>query len=129
MIATRLQNAEPRPCLLLAHTDPVYRAVTSRYLTQLGWDVCLAADGPEARRLRPTVVALQTALPMESGWLTCHKLLAERPEQKVLLVTRRLTPEKLRLSAFVGAAGLVDRNHGVAGLVEAVFGAALRAVG
>jgi DNA-binding response OmpR family regulator len=124
---------EPRPCLVLAHTDPIYKAVTGRYLHQLGWDVRLADTGTDARRLArgpgPTVVVLEAALPGESGWLTCDKLLAERPGQKVILVSGEPTPEKQRFASFVGAAGLIARQDGVAGLVDAVFSAALRAVG
>jgi two-component system, OmpR family, response regulator len=133
MVATWLHSVEPRPCLVLAHSDAVYKAVADRYLRQHGWEVRLAESGAEARRLArrpgPTVVALEAGLPQESGWLTCKKLHAEQPDLKVLLVTSRATEKKHRFAAFVGASGLIERADGVAGLVDAVFGAALRAVG
>jgi DNA-binding response OmpR family regulator len=111
----------------------MYAAVASRYFRQCGWDVFLADSGPQARRLarelNPLVVALAVELREQSGWLTCWKLLREQPRLKVLLVSSQPAPDRHRFAAFVGAAGLVDRKQGVAGLVDAVYGAALRAVG
>jgi DNA-binding response OmpR family regulator len=124
---------ETRPCLLLSHSDPVYQAVASRYLRQCGWDVFLTASGPELRRLArhlaPTVAVLDTRLAGESGWLTCAKLRMEQPGLKIVLVSPRPRPRTHRFARFVGASDLIDRRDGVARLVEAVFGAALRAVG
>lgn len=126
-------DAGRKPCLLLVHPDAMYAAVASRYFRQCGWDVFLAHSGPDARRLvrqlDPTVVVLDAGLAGESGWLTCEKLAWYRPRQKVVLVATDPTPEHKRFAAFVGASDLVNRREGVARLVDAVFGAALRAVG
>jgi DNA-binding response OmpR family regulator len=133
MFATPEQEPERPPGLVLAHPDAIYAAVASRYLRQCGWEVYLADSGPDARYLaRETgalVVALDVGLAEQSGWLTCWKLRHELPGVKVLLVTGHAAPIDHRFAAFVGAAGLVDRRLGVAALVEAVYGAALRAVG
>lgn len=127
------REAGRRPCLVLAHPDAMYAAVASRYFRQCGWDVALAHSGPEARRLamllRPTVIVLEANLREESGWLTCEKLAWERPRQKVVLVAADTEAENKRYAAFVGASDLVNRRDGVTRLVDAVFGAALRAVG
>ena len=70
-----LDDIRVQPCLVLAHPDPVYAAVVSRAFRRLGWDVCPAGTGPEARRLaqllQAQLVVLDTQLPDETGWLTC----------------------------------------------------------
>jgi DNA-binding response OmpR family regulator len=133
MYVTPEQEPDRPPGLVLAHLDPIYAAVASRYFRQCGWEVYLADSGPDARYLAreagPVVVALDVNLREESGWLTCWKLLREQPRLKVLLVGSHPAPIEHRFAAFVGAAGLVDRRLGVAALVDAVYGAALRAVG
>ena len=40
-----------RPCLILAHADPVYTAQVVRTFRRHGWDVYPAQSGPEVRRL------------------------------------------------------------------------------
>jgi len=133
MYATPEQEPDRPPGLVLAHPDPIYAAVASRYFRQCGWEVYLAYSGSDARYLAresgARVVALDVGLAEQSGWLTCWKLMREQPRLKVLLVSSHPTPIDQRFAAFVGAAGLVDRRLGVAALVEAVYGAALRAVG
>jgi DNA-binding response OmpR family regulator len=117
-----LENLPIHPCLVLAHPDPVYSFVTSRAFRQLGWDVYQAATGPEARELarvfRAQVVVLDADLPEESGWLTCAKLLEERPGVKVLLVSANPKPRDHEFRAFVGAAGLFPRSAGVGPLLR-----------
>jgi len=117
-----LENLLVRPCLVLAHADPVYAAATSRAFGRLGWDVYQALTGPETRRLariyRAQVVVLDTDLPGESGWLTCAKLLQERPEVKVLLVSGHSQPSDHAFCAFVGAAALLPQAAGVGPLLQ-----------
>ena len=126
-------NAGCRPCLLLAHADPVYAALASRSFRRLGWDVYAARTGPELRRLarmlEPVLVVLDTALPGESGWLTCDKLTREFPAVKVLLIDGRPTPEGDQFAAFVGAAALVPRQDGPAALLPHVHGTGLPVAG
>src|SRR5205823_1479522 len=79
-----------QPCLVLAHPDPVYAAVTSRAFTHLGWTVYTAQTGAEARRLArqlpAQLVILDAHLPDESGYLIGAKLQLELPQVKVVLV-------------------------------------------
>jgi len=82
-------------------------------LRQGGWDVQVAASDIDARRLvhrlRPTAVILETDPRQgESGWLTCKKLLMDRPGLRVVLVSPDPTDRERRLAQFVGAADLVS---------------------
>jgi len=75
------------------------------------------------------VVVVDTELEDESGWLLCDKLSRDDPSPKVILVARQLTPEQARLASFVGAAGRVLQQDGVAALVNEVQGVALPVAG
>lgn len=106
------------PCLVLAGFEtPVARAFRRR-----GWDVYLARNGPEARRLARMVeadlVVLATVLPEESGWLTCEKLTREMPGVRVILVDPAPDAQREELAQFVGATSLVSRLAGLPDLVE-----------
>ena len=122
-----------RPCLILAHTDPVYTTQVIRAFRRFGWDVYPAHNGPEVRRLtrmlEPQLVVMQADLPDESGWLTCDKLTGEFPMCKVVLVAADPKPDHAAFAAFVGAAALADRKDGLAALLAQVREPALPAVG
>jgi DNA-binding response OmpR family regulator len=101
-----------------------------RSFRQDGWTVYTADSGPEARRLagklpRPLVV-LEADLPDESGWLTCAKLLEERPGTQVILVGP-ITPRNRAFAAFVGAARLVSPEDGVEALLDRAVATAVPA--
>src|SRR3989442_346797 len=118
-----------RPRLVLAYADSMHAALSGRHLRRQSWEFNLASCGVEAHRLAaalgPKVVVLDAALRDESGWLTCAKLTAERPAQKVVLVAAEITPQVRDFAVFVGAAAVVPRDAGPAALVEEVLGAVL----
>jgi CheY-like chemotaxis protein len=122
-----------RPCLVLAYADSAHAVQSCRQLRRLGWEVHLTSSGVEARQLAealaPAVVVLDTDLRDESGWLTCAKLLQERPGQRVVLVADAVTAEAGRFADHVGAARLVTRQAGAAALVEHVLARALATAG
>jgi CheY-like chemotaxis protein len=124
MIAQTINPATLRPRLVLAYADSVQAAFTCRQLRRLGWEVRLASSGPEARRLvrhnAPDVVVLDTDLRDESGWLTCAKLIAEFPDQAVVLITGQVTAENEEFARFVGATAIVGRDITVPQLLEEV---------
>jgi len=113
-----------RPRLVLADHNSVQAALTCRQFRRLGWEVHLARNGSEARRLArrlaPQVIILDTDLRDESGWLTCAKLLQKNPDNKVVLLADRVTDSMGDFAQFVGAAALVARAAGVRALVTEV---------
>jgi CheY-like chemotaxis protein len=133
MLASPDRSALRRPLLVLAYSDSRYAALSCRHFRRLGWEVHLAPNATEARRLarklKPSIVVLDTDLRDESGWLTCDKMRREIRGQKVVLVSENPTDEGRRLAAFVGAAGLVCRGGGAIALADEVLGSALPAVG
>jgi DNA-binding response OmpR family regulator len=133
MYAASEENVGFRPCLVLAHTSPAYAAQAGRVFRRLGWDVYTARSGPEARRLARMLAAeavvLDTALPGESGWLTCAKLTGERPHVRAVLVAAEAGEREERFGAFVGAAALVGEADGAFALVREFSAAALPAAG
>ena len=132
MNAADEEEAGYRPCLILAHADPVYAAQVVRAFRRHGWDVYPAKSGPQvrglARILDPQLVLLQADLPGESGWLTCDKLIGEFPRCKVVLVAAGLTPTLASFAEFVGASELVDHRDCLAALLDQVREPALPSV-
>ena len=124
MLVAHERSAGYRPCLVLADADPAYAAATSRSFRRLGWDVYEARSGPEARRLarmlEADLVLLDARLPEETGWLTCAKLVRERPGTKVILVDHDADAHGLRLAHFVGARALVRRGAGMEALLPQI---------
>lgn len=103
------------------HAQPIQEA-----FRQQGWEVHIAHNENDARRLvrevRPRASVLCAEAPnRESGWLTCKKLLLEKPALRVVLVTPQLTDEARRLADFVGAAACVG-SSAVAAVVRAAAG-------
>src|SRR5262245_59266300 len=80
---------ENRPRLLLVYADSAYASLAGRYFRRLGWEVRMVADGAEARRqfedFQPTFVVIDTDLPDESGWLTCAKIMLDRPCARIII--------------------------------------------
>jgi DNA-binding response OmpR family regulator len=108
----------------VCHPDVAFVAEIRWQLQRLGWEVQIAASGPEARRLArlisPAVVLLGAEGRQESGWLTCAKLCRELPEQPVVLVADDPERWQRRFATFVGAVRLVGRKQGWHALLEAV---------
>src|SRR5262249_51827815 len=126
MTALQAKPFVNRPHLVLAHPNAGYAGSICRYYRRMGWETHLARSAQEARvlarELAPAVVVLSTDLPDESGWLTCDKLLHERPGQKVVLVTARSTPANRHFAQFVGAAALVQEEAGMQALAQEIGG-------
>ena len=77
-----------------------------------GWEVHVASCPLDVRQMVRDVRPLASVLAAspanrESGWLTCKKLVLERPTLKVVLVHANPTARDHRLAEFVGAAACV----------------------
>lgn len=83
-----------------------------------------AGDGEEAvelsRRHQPDVVVLDYALPSQNGALTARKILADRPETRILMLSMHAEPSYIARSREAGAAGYLLKNALDLELVQAV---------
>ena len=133
MLAWKELASPARPCLVLAHADPLYAALIRQIFLRLRWDVHVISSGTKARELAaelaPALVVLDTGLPDESGWLTCAKLIQEQPSLSIVLVADRIGPSSQAFADYVGAAALVGRSDGLRALVDAARDVALAAAG
>jgi DNA-binding response OmpR family regulator len=111
-----------RPCMVLATGAFAHPPEVWLRLRRLGWDIYPAKVGPEVRRLsrmlEPDLVVLDTDLEGESGWLTCAKLIQERPTGEVVLLAGDDGPRNRTLAAFVGASALIPRQHNLVTLLH-----------
>src|SRR5262245_34122065 len=133
MLALKESSCPPRPCLVLAHADPLYTALVRQIFLRLRWNVHVTASAAKARELTadlgPSLVILDTDLPDESGWLTCAKLTQDQPDLHVVLVSDHVGPSSHAFAYYVGAAALVARNDGLRALVDEARDVALAAAG
>lgn len=127
MIARTERTLNFRPRLLLAYSDPAYAALASRHFRRRGWEVHTVGKAADVRRLAfalaPRIVVLDVNLSDESGWLTCAKLLLDRPELRVVLVAPEQSELLARQAAFIGAAGFISREQGCEALFDEAVGA------
>jgi DNA-binding NarL/FixJ family response regulator len=120
------------PCLVLALHNPVASALASQDLRSQGWNVVTTSSGQELRCLadhfHAELVILDTELAGDSGWLTCAKLLLERPGTRVILVANHQGDFNPEFARFVGAAGIVSEIHHLYALVQELREANLASV-
>lgn len=121
-----------RPRLLLAYADSAYASRCVRYFRRLGWEVRMAASGNDARKqiaeFHPTFFVIDADMPDESGWLTCAKILLDRPELNVAVQVRERDDEAVGFQRFLGLDRLIVREDGVEGLADLVLGKAFAQV-
>jgi DNA-binding response OmpR family regulator len=102
-----------RPCLVLGYVESEFASRWGRFFRRQGWEVHLAANAGEARRLThslaPTAVVLDVEMPDETGWLAAAKLTQESPDVKLLLVGSR-APKRTTDVAEVGASAWLGRD-------------------
>lgn len=97
-------------------------AVIERYFQERGWEVLAARSGEEARLLvrkcsNPVVLLTEYAAD-ESGWVTCWKVLSDRPTLQVCVIGPRPAEEGARLAEFVKAAAYISEIESAAGIAR-----------
>jgi two-component system, OmpR family, response regulator MprA len=115
--STRTTTRAPTPSdaagglvVLVVDDEPVIRAYVARALTLAGFEVAVAADGPEALRLvaedrvRPAVVVTDIEMPGMTGIELAARLLALRPALRIVM----MTGDKARADAARGHPSIVD---------------------
>ena len=95
--------------VLVVDDEPEVRRLLQDFLSGLGYDVVLAADGVEALAAvadqKPDLVLLDVAMPVMNGVETLTKIVALDSHVRVIMVTGT---SDLRLMAKLLALGAVD---------------------
>ncbi len=104
----------PTPRILVVDDEPVVRDVLSRYLEREGFEVSVAADGPEAlecvRRTEPQVVVLDLMLPHVPGLAVLAAIRAGGDSRVIILSAR--TSEEDRIDGIeLGADDYVTKPY------------------
>jgi hypothetical protein len=98
--------------------------VIERYFQERGWKVMAANSGAEARQLARVciepVVLLAEETADESGWLTCWKVLSDRPNARVCVVGPRPAEEGARLAKLVKATAYIPQSESAVGIARAL---------
>src|SRR4051812_14823054 len=94
--------------LVMCVGDLPQSAVIERYFQERGWKVHLADSGFDARQLvrqyaAGTALLIEESPALESGWLTCWKLLSEAPETRVIVLGSSHVERGERRAEIVGA--------------------------
>ena len=118
--------AKPARIVLALGNAPQQRLIQEMFQAN-GWEVLVVHSPDEARRWARksrTVATLLVDEPAkhESGWLTCAKLLAEKPKHRVVILGTKATPQAERLAAFVGAAAYLPPGASELAIARAVMG-------
>ena len=89
----------PTPRILVVDDEPVVRDVLSRYLEREGFEVSVAADGPEAlecvRRTEPQVVVLDLMLPHVPGLAVLAAIRAGADSRVIILSARTSEDDRI----------------------------------
>jgi ActR/RegA family two-component response regulator len=130
-ISTQLVSSAPRIVLAL---EGIPNAVELKRLLQAhGFDVHSARSFAEARSLArqgqtvASVIATE-ANKLESGWLTCKKMLLEQPAMRVVLVGNKPSAKSERFAHFLGASAYVSTSSSVQSIARAALGGELPSI-
>ena len=99
-----------------------HAAVIERYFQERGWRVLAANSGAEVRLLirkySETVVLLTEESAEESGWVTCWKVLSDRPKTQVCVIGPAPCGRRARLAELVKATAYIPETESAAGIAQ-----------
>jgi type II secretory ATPase GspE/PulE/Tfp pilus assembly ATPase PilB-like protein len=110
----RVPSAQPVTRVLIVDDDAVARRELAEVLSRSGFGVIEAADGESAlvyaRRLRPTFVLTELAIPKLDGLGLLRALLQEPGAPRVVVYSRQSDPEMLKWAIELGALDAMSRE-------------------
>ena len=114
------------PRVLLVDDDPVFRELLAFVLrTDIGAEIVgQAGDGVKgielARELQPDVVVMDLRMPTMDGFEATKRIVTERRQTRVVVVSSSTESEDVRRALEAGAAGYIPKERAVAGLSDEV---------
>jgi NarL family two-component system response regulator LiaR len=120
---------EDRLRVIVADDDPFARHLLKGTLRAAGIIVIAeASDGKQAVELalyyRPDVVLMDVTMPGVDGITASRRVVAKRPDQRVILLTRSEDEELALLGLHSGAVGYLSKDVSTEGLVRALHAVA-----
>jgi DNA-binding response OmpR family regulator len=104
---------DTRPTVLVVEDDPHTAEIVRLYLKRDGYDVIVAADGPQglklARERKPALVVLDLMLPGMDGYEICRSLRAEADSVPVIMLTARVEEDDRLAGLDLGADDYVTK--------------------
>ena len=118
-------NGRRRPRLLVADDHEIVRCGVRKVVEDHGCEVCAeAADGRQAvqlaRRLKPDIVVIDTAMPELNGIEATRQICDEAPLCKVIVLTHHDAERVVRDALLAGARGYVLKSDSAAALTRAI---------
>jgi DNA-binding response OmpR family regulator len=129
--ATQLVSPAPRIVISLEGLSNATE-LKSLFLAH-GFDVHTAKTAKEARQLsrhRQTVASILSTEgnKLESGWLTCKKMLLEQPKLRIVLLGNRPSAKSERFAHFLGASAYLSTASSPQTIARAAIGGELPSV-
>ncbi|MET0595682.1 MAG: response regulator [Polyangiaceae bacterium] len=115
-----------RGLVLVVEDEPDIRAIVAEYLTEAGFNVCVATDGETALQLirtkRPAVVCLDLNLPRISGYDVCEQIRADPAigDTRILITSARNSFDVKVFSLEAGADAYLIKPYGLKQLSDEV---------
>ncbi len=111
--------------ILIVDDSPTIALMLHRFLSRVGHEVLVAADGEAglgmAREQRPDLVVLDNVLPQMNGYEVCRLLKSDEEfrQIKVMLLTGTRDDKQRELGQQVGADLYLTKDAGLAQIIEA----------
>lgn len=118
--------SRPHETILLVDDEAGVRRAAERLLTNLGYEVLLAADGAEgvatfeAHRHRIALTVLDLVMPREPGEVVFRRIRALDPGALVLLASGNAAGETVEALILEGAVGFLQKPYRIAELNQLI---------
>lgn len=124
-VAQYLEDFHGTGSVLVVDDEPLQRDITGRMLSELGYQVYLAASGDSAiefiEKRQVDLILLDMLMPPGmNGRETYEKILAIRPGQKALIISGFTSSKDIERTLELGAGSLVKKPYNIAQLGHAV---------
>lgn len=116
----------PKPTVLVVDDEPLIQWSLFESLSELGYQVCLASSGAEARQFlggcngNALVVVLDLRLPDVADLALLREVRRQAPRAPVIVMSAHGTPETRADSLALGATHFVDKPFDVATIATLV---------
>ena len=114
-----------KPTVVIAEDDAIIREGCLFATLEPFFEIVAAVDNGEAavasvEKHKPDIVLLDVSLPLLTGFDAARKILAKRPEIKLLFVSNYSDHAHVEEASRIGAAGYVLKSRAFSELIDAM---------